>query len=218
MAYIIALGASSAGRGISSVICNAASNPINDRADWRRPSIHATPSTHPVSLLKSVNTNLASFFGDVASNVILITITARIDQYTMIVTVRMRSKDQKKTRCSVMKLTGYIIPTTKDSISKYIWKGSKCEDGNKDQISSPLVNLIGTAGTDNRCSRYKLSFMKGLALLIMTSHYFGDLKGAFSIVPAKKASVVTRVNQPAILVQPTQKLYDCITKSGINCF
>lgn len=80
IAYNIARGTSFAGCGISSAICDAASNPIKDSADCSRPSIHDTPSLHPVSLLNSVKTNFALFFGAVARIVIDITTTARIDQ------------------------------------------------------------------------------------------------------------------------------------------
>lgn len=82
IAYTMARGASSDGRGISSVMCAAASKPINDRADCRRPRIHAIPSTQPVELEKLVNTNLALFLDDVANSVMLMTTTARMDQYT----------------------------------------------------------------------------------------------------------------------------------------
>jgi hypothetical protein len=82
MLYMITPGASSVGRGISSVICNAASYHISDSADCNRPRIQATPLDQPVSFAKSVKTKLASFLPDVARMVILITMTAVIDQYT----------------------------------------------------------------------------------------------------------------------------------------
>jgi hypothetical protein len=80
IAYNIARGTSLEGCGISSAMCDAASNPIKDNADWSKPSIHATPSFHPVSLLNSAKTNSARFLGAVARIVIDITTTARIDQ------------------------------------------------------------------------------------------------------------------------------------------
>lgn len=81
-AYIMARGASTAGRGISSVICSAASKPMSDSALCSRPRIHAMPSGQPVSFRNSAKTNPASFLSEVASRTILMTTTPSRDQYS----------------------------------------------------------------------------------------------------------------------------------------
>lgn len=78
----MAFGASALGLGISSVICITTSYPMSESADCKSPRIQETPSDQPVSLAKSVKTNLASFLSDVARMVMLITTTAVKDQYT----------------------------------------------------------------------------------------------------------------------------------------
>lgn len=55
---------------------------MRDRADCRRPRIHAVPLLQPVSLLKLAKTKDALFLGEVARIVMLMTITAKTDQYT----------------------------------------------------------------------------------------------------------------------------------------
>jgi hypothetical protein len=51
-------------------------------ADCNKPSIHATPSGHPVSFVKTVNTNSASVLGAVARITAEVAIQAVIDQNT----------------------------------------------------------------------------------------------------------------------------------------
>lgn len=51
-------------------------------ADCNRPSIHATPSGHPVSLVNTVKTNSASVLGAVARITTEVVIQAVIDQNT----------------------------------------------------------------------------------------------------------------------------------------
>jgi hypothetical protein len=82
---IIAMGASRVGRGISSVMCVIASYPIKERADCNRPSIHATPSGQPVSLVNWVKTNSAFVLGAVARMTAEVAIQAVRDQNTAMV-------------------------------------------------------------------------------------------------------------------------------------
>jgi hypothetical protein len=52
-------------------------------ADCNKPSIHATPSGHPVSFVNTVKTNLASVLGAVARMTADVAIQATIDQNTI---------------------------------------------------------------------------------------------------------------------------------------
>jgi hypothetical protein len=79
---IMAIGASRVGRGISSVICVMASYPIKERADCNRPSIQATPSGQPVSLVNWVKTNSAFVLGAVAMMTAEVATQAVRDQNT----------------------------------------------------------------------------------------------------------------------------------------
>lgn len=83
MEYTKARGQSLFGLGISSVMCNTTSKAMSESADCSSPRIQETPSGHPVSFLKLVKTNAASVFSDVASSTMLVTRTARRDQYTL---------------------------------------------------------------------------------------------------------------------------------------
>ena len=82
MEYTKALGQSRFGFGISSVMCNTTSKAMSERADCKSPRIQETPSGHPVSFWKLVKTKFALVFSEVARSTILITRTARSDQYT----------------------------------------------------------------------------------------------------------------------------------------
>lgn len=95
MAYIMARGVSLLGDGISSVMWQAASKPMRESALCRRPRIQAVPLLQPVSLRKFAKTKEASFLEDVARMVMLITTTARIDQYTVIIRIRILFKKVK---------------------------------------------------------------------------------------------------------------------------
>lgn len=83
MLYTIAFGVSLVGRGISSLMCVAASEPINDNADCSIPSIHDMPDGHPVVLLKPVKTYVALVFFEVARRVTLRIPKQRRDQITV---------------------------------------------------------------------------------------------------------------------------------------
>lgn len=84
MEYIIALGASLDGFGISSVMWRTTSNAMRERADCNRPKIQAMPSDQPVSLLKSVKTNSALVLSDMESRTMLMMTNPKMDQYTML--------------------------------------------------------------------------------------------------------------------------------------
>lgn len=84
MEYIIALGASLDGFGISSVMWRTTSNAMRERADCNRPKIQAMPSDQPVSFLKSVKTNSALVLSDMESRTMLMMTNPKMDQYTML--------------------------------------------------------------------------------------------------------------------------------------
>lgn len=84
MEYIMALGASLDGFGISSVMWRTTSNAMRERADCNRPKIQAMPSDQPVSLVKSVKTNSALVFSDMESRTMLMMTNPKMDQYTIL--------------------------------------------------------------------------------------------------------------------------------------
>src|SRR3954466_5377223 len=81
--YTIARGVSLAGWGISSLICVAASLPINESADCIIPSMQAIPEPHPVVFSKFVKTNVALVFLEVARSTMLMAKRLPSDQKTV---------------------------------------------------------------------------------------------------------------------------------------
>jgi hypothetical protein len=57
---------------------------MRDRADWRRPRIQDIPSDQPVSLLNVVKTYSADVFSCMESMTMLMIMTPRIDQATVL--------------------------------------------------------------------------------------------------------------------------------------
>lgn len=89
---------------------------------WSNPKIQAVPSLQPVSLLKFVKTNAASFLSEVARMVTLITMTARMDQYTVDYQFDVSSNSLNKH----FEHTSEIIPFGQNPITIKI--GDGCEE------------------------------------------------------------------------------------------
>jgi hypothetical protein len=153
---INAIGASRVGCGISSVMCVIASYPINERADCNKPSIQATPSGQPVSLVNRVKTNSAFVLGAVARMTADVAIQAVRDQNTA------RSQTCELSAPGVLlmgTLTSPFIPFPQKAIPKDVQTDREERDGEKVHVRMPRRELHRVIRPGNDGSGDELGFV-----------------------------------------------------------
>jgi hypothetical protein len=184
-----------------------ASYPINERADCNKPSIQATPSGQPVSFVNCVKTNSAFVFGAVARITADVAIQAVRDQNTASVQtceiLPLKANAFEELRI----LTSPFIPLPQEAISKDVQANREERDGEEVHVRVPRCQLHRVVRPGNNGGGDELGFFFGSFVsrpVLFEQQTIPNISDRH--LPPKTASVVTSVNQPAMLIHPTRKL------------
>jgi len=103
-------------------------------------------------------------------------------------------------------LTGPFVPFAQEAITKDVQTDREERDGEKVQVRVPHRELHRVIRPGNNCGGNELCFVRKFSQPVDSRREsFRGIANRNS--PAKTASVVTSVSQPAILIHPTRKLW-----------